>query len=46
MFLSEHRKLSIINHKLINPNNEKKPFIIKQYLIRYYKECLRLTRGD
>ena len=31
MFLSDHRKFSIINPKLINPNNQRKPFIIKGY---------------
>ena len=35
MFLSEQGKFSIINPKLINPNNERKRFIIKQQLIRY-----------
>ena len=30
MFLSDHGKFSIINPKLINPNNERKRFIIKQ----------------
>ena len=46
MFLSNHGKFSIINPKLINPNNEKKSFIIEQQLIRYYNECSRLTHGD
>ena len=46
MFLSDHGKFSIINPKLINSNNKRKRFIIKQYLIRYYNECLRLTSGD
>ena len=30
MPLSDHGKFSIINPKTINPNNEKKRFIIKQ----------------
>ena len=30
MFLSDHGKFSIINPKLINPNNKRKRFIIKQ----------------
>ena len=28
MFPSDHGKFSIINPQLINPNNERKPFII------------------
>ena len=42
MFLSDHGKFSIINPKLIFPNNEKKPFISKQLLIRYYNDTRRL----
>ena len=38
MFLSDHRKFSITNPKLINPINERKYFITKQKLIRYYNE--------
>ena len=34
MFLSDHGKFSMINPKLINPNNERNRFIIKQELIR------------
>ena len=30
MFLPDRGKFSIINPKLINPNNERKRFIIKQ----------------
>ena len=38
MFLSDRGKFSVINPKLIDRNNERKRFSIKQ--------CLRLTRGD
>ena len=30
MFLSDHGKFLKINAKLITPNNERKPFIIKE----------------
>ena len=30
MFLFDHGKFSIINPKLVNPNNERNRFIIKQ----------------
>ena len=35
MFLYDHEKFSIIDPELVNPNNERKRFVIKQEDIKH-----------